>query len=926
MIKMSAEQEPKIGEELGRFKLLALLGRGASGDVYKAHDALMDREVALKILHKHELADPIARARFEREGVIVSSLSHENIVQFFAVGISKSGYPYIAMELLEGKTLREVLDSEGSLNIERAIDIVSKVTEAIQYAFDKGILHRDIKPENIVLLESGFGETAKLLDFGLAKNLTSHLDETTLTQTGHLIGSAAYMAPELGKGEKPDHRTDLYAIVSVLFECIAGSQPYTGETPAAVLYRHANEPIPSLSKRARKTITPELESVIKRGLAKDASERFQLASELNTALQKARSSLTRTQEKKKLLLPITALSVLAVAAMLITNMTVHNDKAIQASEKTISPLKLRQLIMASLSDNPAEFPAQSIEQALKQELTPVERGLILRLKARNTKNPSARLYYYIRAFQFMASDEANAPMYCELDCLRNAIQGCGNAGLSNAQNRYLYRYINKLTKWIKDGKPIPGQYKVATIVPYRTNLQNAKLEKILVLLSRGQIAQGRAEFAQMEGGLEYAPGGFVSRIRWKLGEKKLVEDSIYEGRCTPEYLSFMSGFFREKGLNEMAQRCSSQAIEKTKDSVNEEVFQTNILSYIAERRFADAIESIKQRCALDSNNSRSNWREYTRRRSFRIAALEYCGDSAEAEKMLKSFLASKIAEKEDQAILTQFSELLSKAPSAPREQFHYLLKTSLKQNAAPLLQWFAMSHAKNISKTFVLSKDEKLPLWLAEQIIIRQYWLSTREIELCKSILQETKNPKDNSFNAGNIREAAQIRLAELYYTVEDPAKCIRELENIEAASNEAYACNRIYGLELQLKRQKQASRIIDSCTDFKELLHMSRSSIENSEQILGEKCLSKAKSMLGKNVLRQTQFYTEQALAYLEFDQNNKVESATKWIDSMKIRLNLTAFNTTTISDAALAMLIADKRERGDEIIKILQTRDDKN
>jgi eukaryotic-like serine/threonine-protein kinase len=263
----------------GRYRLVAPLGEGGMARVYRARDLRLNREVAVKILHDDLTRDPGFLTRFEREAQVVAGLAHPNIVPVYDVG-GEDGAPYIIMEYIRGRTLKETLDAGGPLSEERAVAMMLPILDALGYAHRQGLIHRDVKPHNILLTTDG---TPRLADFGIA-----HLVDTSTTRTAAILGSAQYLSPEQSRGEEATERSDIYACGIVLYEMLAGRPPFEGANALAVANRHLNAPPPSLAATAG-PVTPELERTIGRALEKDPSARFADTSEMQAALQRPRT-------------------------------------------------------------------------------------------------------------------------------------------------------------------------------------------------------------------------------------------------------------------------------------------------------------------------------------------------------------------------------------------------------------------------------------------------------------------------------------------------------------------------------------------------------------------------------------------------------------------------------------------------------------
>lgn len=264
----------------GRYRLLSLLGQGGMGQVWRAHDSLTNRVVALKLLPERFADDEQLRERFRRECRAVAQLTEPHVIPIHDFG-DIDGRLYLNMRLIEGTDLRKVLTTEGALSPQRSVAIVAQVAGALQAAHAAGLVHRDVKPTNILL---GDDEFASLIDFGIAHAA----DDRTLTATGETIGTVAYMAPEeIGAAVSPDARVDVYALACVLYECLTGRPPFVSELGMqGVIAHHLHTPPPRPS-----STTPEVptafDAVIAKGMAKNPDDRYQTVGELTAAARAA---------------------------------------------------------------------------------------------------------------------------------------------------------------------------------------------------------------------------------------------------------------------------------------------------------------------------------------------------------------------------------------------------------------------------------------------------------------------------------------------------------------------------------------------------------------------------------------------------------------------------------------------------------------
>ncbi|GAA3041787.1 protein kinase domain-containing protein [Streptomyces glomeratus] len=269
----------------GRYRLTRRLGRGGMAEVFAAEDVRLGRTVAVKLLRSDLAEDPVSKARFTREAQSVAGLNHHAIVAVYDSGEDQVGgqaVPYIVMELVEGRTIRDLLLNAEAPGPEQALIIVSGVLEALAYSHQHGIVHRDIKPANVIITNNG---AVKVMDFGIARAL--HGASTTMTQTGMVMGTPQYLSPEQALGKAVDHRSDLYATGCLLYELLALRPPFVGETPLSVVYQHVQDiPVPP-SQISEGAAPPELDGLVMRSLAKEPDDRFQTAEEMRGLVQYA---------------------------------------------------------------------------------------------------------------------------------------------------------------------------------------------------------------------------------------------------------------------------------------------------------------------------------------------------------------------------------------------------------------------------------------------------------------------------------------------------------------------------------------------------------------------------------------------------------------------------------------------------------------
>src|ERR1700751_4317093 len=338
-----------VGRLIGNYRILAEIGSGGMGHVYRALDIRLEREVALKLLPEHSVSDENSLNRFRKEARAASALSHPNICTIYDAG-EEDGVPYIAMELLEGQTLTHAIGSHP-MPLESILRLGAGICDALQYAHDRGLIHRDIKPSNIFVTTRG---DAKLLDFGLAKRLqqdTTSGTATTLpvdiTEPGRLLGTVAYMSPEQAQGKTLDRRSDLFSFGAVLYEMSTGMRAFSGDSSASVIAELLRGE-PKSPRTLNPRVPPELQSIITKALEKDPAERYQSAADMMADLRRLNRQLSSSEisaaaakpraRRSKLFLTLSILALIVVAlviAILLTPSSIPGQ--LDSTQITFSP-------------------------------------------------------------------------------------------------------------------------------------------------------------------------------------------------------------------------------------------------------------------------------------------------------------------------------------------------------------------------------------------------------------------------------------------------------------------------------------------------------------------------------------------------------------------------------------------------------------
>lgn len=248
-----------------RYEIIRSIGEGGMANVYLAHDAILDRDVAIKILRGDLASDEKFVRRFQREALSASSLSHPNIVEMYDVGEDNGNY-FIVMEYIEGKTLKQLLKKRGCLTLSEAIDIMLQLTDGMSHAHDSYIIHRDLKPQNIMISDDG---GIKITDFGVAMAL----NETQLTQTNSVMGTVHYLPPEQASGKGSTIRSDIYSMGIIFYELLTGILPFKGESAVEIALKHMRDPLPSIRKQ-NPAIPQSIENIIMKATAKNPKNRY----------------------------------------------------------------------------------------------------------------------------------------------------------------------------------------------------------------------------------------------------------------------------------------------------------------------------------------------------------------------------------------------------------------------------------------------------------------------------------------------------------------------------------------------------------------------------------------------------------------------------------------------------------------------------
>src|ERR1700685_414105 len=271
-----------------RYEVGEVIGHGGMAEVHLGRDVRLGRQVAIKLLRRDLARDPTFQARFRREAQSAASLNSPSIVAVYDTGedmMTGVPVPYIVMEYVDGRTVRDLLQDGHRLLPERSLEIIDGVLRALDYSHQAGIVHRDIKPGNVMVTRNG---DVKVMDFGIARAMSDA--QATMTQTAQVIGTAQYLSPEQARGERVDSRSDLYSTGCLLYELLTGRPPFTGDSPVAIAYQHVREnPIPP--SRVDPDVPRWADSIVVKAMAKSPADRYQSAGEMGEDIQRALSGM-----------------------------------------------------------------------------------------------------------------------------------------------------------------------------------------------------------------------------------------------------------------------------------------------------------------------------------------------------------------------------------------------------------------------------------------------------------------------------------------------------------------------------------------------------------------------------------------------------------------------------------------------------------
>jgi serine/threonine protein kinase len=763
-----------------KYEFIGTIGSGGMGVIYKARHLVLNRVVAVKMLHTN-LASPDAVQRFQAEGKTSSLLSHPNIVKVHDLGVTASGQPYMVMDYVEGRTLDQILKS-GPLEKGAFLRIFSQLCSALAHAHRKSVLHRDIKPGNIMISGGKSEEEVHILDFGIAKILTDTTNGAAqLTKTGEAIGSPIYMSPEQSQGTKLDHRSDLYSLGCVVYECICGEPPLLGKNALETMMMHSEEKPRRLREMLKgKKVDPVQEKIVMRLLEKKPEHRFQSAEDIVKELARVQESggllysvrnsfaeLVETCKRRKDLIfacvvVVTVIGAVAVGWMIHSMGQKQNSKtaleSILVSEDDIilastSKQELQSLLQGIVKQNP---PRTELNLPAKITMVIGPDELAILKDARSLKSLNLRLAFKI--------DDSALEKIDNLTLEKLNISSTGIKDLHALRNMPTLRALDCSNTHIN----LAG----TEVIGHLTNLETLKLENTSLKDDALKNLYGLSKLKSLDLASTLFSEGAVAELRRKLPGATVVFSSK-----TPQWKKEIVET-KERARYDMTHQRWKEAISALDAGIS--AFseaplgeREPYLGTIAEmqdmrgesltwlKKFADALKAYDHGIESATSARASMLLAQLRFHKARVLGLQIAEMqlSGANPKLIKATTTDAIREHE------AVSSLLERLPADAEEKQHgaellldnqlqaasMYLRQSQPENAARELTYALTSIRKQQTK-------EKVAFWTADMIILGDWYLDAKNYKQALEIYQQARQFSAQSTAPALLPYEAQIQ------------------------------------------------------------------------------------------------------------------------------------------------------------------------
>lgn len=845
------DQSLKVGQIFDdKFELQAILGAGGIGTVYKAKQLDCDRTVALKLLHSHIAEDAEYQARFLREAKALSRLQHPNIVTVYHLGLSFSGAPYLAMELIRGRSIRKMISDQGRLPTKLALTITRDVALALAYVHKEGIIHRDLKPDNIIIVDEPNPNTVKIIDFGLI-HFTDK--DQKLTATNALVGTVEYMSPEQCAGREITLHSDVYSLTVCLYEMLTGQKPFTADTPIGLMYKQINTPPPLIGSETVEMYHPILQELINTGLNKDPLKRFENMEAFAAQIDECISIVQEGKYKKQTKIPIALIAMCIFAVSGLVSIPVFMQAKQEKKKDTTATRHV-------------------IKQSLSQEIETI------RAQLKDADDWLQKSFLYHKAYRLLSNESAASRVTrsTRLNLLRSYAESLDNNHLPSQA----LAIRNKILAEVK-AKGLPGDI---SSEPFGNDqVAETVRDNVKVLLDRNQKKEAE-ELLQTT--LRTPPRHFLPALESAilLHDRKLIGQFLDQIDLLSEAL-FAATLLRQQNEIPLMQRALeigralNAADEPNADSrkTTAQMFAIQDAYYwLMKGNNRKAIEIVKKTdlTTLERISPEKRRRLFSNAIILLVLSRDFEGSKAYMQAMKPDDLPdwntpkfedtdanydaemSKLLTLYDERasrrdILKQVDRLISSVKN-PEKRTQLFIQRAAKSRT-DFVKILCSTQAYYESKTH--PKQVSRPTALAAKCVYARAlnsaeWRS-ESLHILKEILADVKQKGLPVYGSGfsedellTSRSLAASILAETGQLNE--ARAV--LPPMPAELNERTPWRELYNTEMTLNNVNDAERLLNKCYEVNDLYLMSLDTIEQHHEQLEEACIRNCKRLLSEH------------------------------------------------------------------------------